>query len=299
MYGLSGRTGSLEWTHEDFQVFHPTAPMTQSDDCQPQRDAMPCSMCCQMASFCEERGRRKGLEPAGAEAAQRVVRLRKGEFLYLMGDPVISLYAIRVGTVKTHVTTEDGRTQVVAFHFPGDMVGLDSLARPHYASYATALEDTKLCLFPVDALRQQALSHAPLGTQLLLALDGLLQRTRAVQTMLALMTAEERLVTFLLWLADGFATRGYSSSAFVLRMSREEIGSYIGLTLETVSRQFSRLAEGGLIGVRHRTITLLDKPALRAIAARPMVLAHPVRAATADDEQCIQTRERLTWNRAG
>ncbi|AMR81198.1 Crp/Fnr family transcriptional regulator [Cupriavidus nantongensis] len=258
--------------------------MTQSDDRQPQRAAMPCSTCCLMAGVCPDcapPGQVRGVPgltsvtgASGIEAAQRMVRLRKGEFLYLMGDPVTSVYAIRAGTIKTHVTTEDGRTQVVAFHFPGDMVGLDSLVRPHYASYATALEDTKLCLFAADALRVAAATLAPLGSQLLLALDGQLQRARAVQTMLALMTAEERLVTFLLWLADGFALRGFSSSAFVLRMSREEIGSYIGLTLETVSRQFSRLAEGGLITVRHRTITLLDKPALRAIAARPMILAH-------------------------
>ncbi|MEM5275840.1 helix-turn-helix domain-containing protein [Cupriavidus taiwanensis] len=249
--------------------------MTQSDDRQPQREALPCSACCQMAGAwpeCAPAGQACGAP--GVEAAQRTVRLRKGEFLYLLGDPVTSVYAIRVGTIKTHVTTEDGRTQVVAFHFPGDMVGLDSLVRPHYASYATALEDTKLCLFNAEALRLAAATLAPLGRQLLLALDGQLQRARAVQTMLALMTAEERLVTFLLWLADAFALRGFSSSAFVLRMSREEIGSYIGLTLETVSRQFSRLAEGGLITVRHRTITLLDKPALRAIAARPMILAH-------------------------
>lgn len=275
MYGLSGEGSSIELTHEVLKVSQPTVPMTQSDDRQPQREAMPCSTCCQMAGACPDgvpAGQARGAP--GVEAAQRMVRLRKGEFLYLLGDPVTSVYAIRVGTIKTHVTTEDGRTQVVAFHFPGDMVGLDSLARPHYASYATALEDTKLCLFTVDALRLAAATLAPLGRQLLLALDGQLQRARAVQTMLALMTAEERLVTFLLWLADGFALRGFSSSAFVLRMSREEIGSYIGLTLETVSRQFSRLAEGGLITVRHRTITLLDKPALRAIAARPMILAH-------------------------
>ncbi|CAQ71941.1 putative transcriptional regulator, CAP CRP domains [Cupriavidus taiwanensis LMG 19424] len=240
---------------------------------------MPCSMCCQMAGACPERaagraGQGAGQGAAGARPAQRMVRLRKGEFLYLLGDPVTSVYAIRVGTIKTHVTTEDGRTQVVAFHFPGDMVGLDSLVRPHYASYATALEDTKLCLFTVDTPYLGPAMPAPLGRQLLLALDGQLQRARAVQTMLALMTAEERLVTFLLWLADGFALRGFSSSAFVLRMSREEIGSYIGLTLETVSRQFSRLAESGWITVRHRTITLVDKAALRAIAARPMILAH-------------------------
>lgn len=284
MYGLSGRGGSLKWTHEVPRVSgptavpqpshsRPTAPMTQSDDRLPQREAMPCSTCCQMAGTCPDCPP-GGRGAAGTEASQRMVRLRKGEFLYLMGDPVTSVYAIRVGSIKTHVTTEDGRTQVVAFHFPGDMVGLDSLVRPRYASYATALEDTKLCLFSADTLRLAAATLAPLGRQLLLALDGQLQRARAVQTMLALMTAEERLVTFLLWLADSFALRGFSSSAFVLRMSREEIGSYVGLTLETVSRQFSRLAECGLITVRHRTITLLDKPALRAIAARPMILAN-------------------------
>ncbi|WP_234825006.1 helix-turn-helix domain-containing protein [Cupriavidus necator] len=249
--------------------------MTQSDQRRPQRDAMPCSTGCQMASVCPDaRQRHQGCRPAGAETGQRTVRLRKGQFLYLLGDPVTALYAIRVGTLKTHVTTEDGRIQVVGFHFPGDMVGLDSLAGPHYASYATALEDTKLCLFPMDALRHAAASLPPLANRLFLALDGQLRHARALQTMLALMTAEERLVTFLLWLADGFAARGFSSSEFVLRMSREEIGSYIGLTLETVSRQFSRLAEVGLIGVRHRTITLRDKHALRAIAARPMILAH-------------------------
>jgi CRP/FNR family transcriptional regulator len=244
--------------------------MTQTDQCHLLGDAMPCNAGCQMAGFCQDGGR----QPAGCcQPGKRTVRLRKGEFLYLLGDPVTSLYAIRAGTVKTHVTTEDGRTQVVGFHFPGDIVGLDSLARPHYASYATALEDTKLCMFAADALRHAAAGMPGLGHPLFLALDGQAQRARAVQTMLALMTAEERLVTFLLWLADGFAARGFSSSEFVLRMSREEIGSYIGLTLETVSRQFSRLAEGGLIGVRHRAIALLDKCALRAIAEGPMISA--------------------------
>ncbi|MFJ4292615.1 helix-turn-helix domain-containing protein [Cupriavidus sp. NPDC089707] len=203
----------------------------------------------------------------------RSVRLRKGQPLYLIGDPATALYAIRVGTVKTHVTSEDGRTQVVGFHFPGELVGLDSLARTRYVSYATALEDTELCVIAIDPGRA-ATAAAPAAAQLFLALDYQARRARAMQTMLALMTAEERLVTFLLWMADGFAARGFSSSAFILRMSREEIGSYVGLTLETVSRQFSRLAEIGLIRVRHRCIELLDKPALRAIAERPTISAH-------------------------
>ena len=245
--------------------------MTQLDECHLPCDGMPCSAGCHLARFCL--GGARGL-PGGAQGIQRTVRLRKGQCLYLLGDPVTSLYAIRVGTVKTHVTTEDGRTHVVGFHFPGDLVGLDSLAHPYYASYATALEDTKLCTLGVDALRGAAAGMPALANQLFLALCGQAQRSRALQTMLALMTAEERLVTFLLWMAEGFAARGFSSSEFVLRMSREEIGSYIGLTLETVSRQFSRLADCGLIRVRHRTISLLDKPALRAIAERPMISAH-------------------------
>ncbi|MFS8978482.1 cyclic nucleotide-binding domain-containing protein [Cupriavidus necator] len=198
-------------------------------------DPMPCSANCPMARFClAGRLMRAGHAAAGDDARQRTVRLRKGQSLYLLGDAVTALYAIRVGTVKTHVTTEDGRTQVVGFHFPGDMVGLDSLARTQYASYATALEDTKLCVIPVQALHAATASTPALGNQLFLVLDRQAQRARALQTMLALMTAEERLVTFLLWLADGFAARGFSSSEFILRMSREEIGSYIGLTLETV-----------------------------------------------------------------
>ncbi|MFC4342020.1 helix-turn-helix domain-containing protein [Cupriavidus numazuensis] len=207
--------------------------------------------------------------------AHRVIRLRKGEPLYLLGDPLAALFAIRVGTVKTHVATEDGRTQVVGFHFPGEVVGLDSIGRRQYASYATALEDTKVCMIPMDVLRPLAASTPALASRVFRALDGYAQRTRALQTLLALMTAEERLVTFLLWISEGLSARGFSSSEFILRMSREEIGSYIGLTLETVSRQFSRLAEYGLIRVKHRSVALVDKAGLRAIADRPAISPIP------------------------
>lgn len=237
-------------------------------------DALPCCDSCPQARSCHAAGLARHAHPAAGPQPQRGVRLRKGQSLYLIGDPVIALHAIRVGTIKTHVTTQDGRTQVVGFHFSGELVGLDSLVGARYVSYATALEDTKLCMIAVD-LSGAAMAAAPaLAGQLLLALDYHAQRARAMQTMLALMTAEERLVTFLLWMADSFAARGFSSSAFFLRMSREEIGSYVGLTLETVSRQFSRLAEIGLIRVRHRCVELLDKPALRGIAERPTISAH-------------------------
>ena len=244
-------------------------PPTKGQSAPP--DALPCCDSCLQARGCHAAGLVQHAHPAAGPQPQRVVRLRKGQPLYLIGDPVTALYAIRFGTVKTHVTTEDGRTHVVGFHFPGELVGLDSLARPRYVSYATALEDTRLCVIAVEP---GSAATPALASQLFMALDYQARRARAMQTMLALMTAEERLVTFLLWMADGFAARGFSSSAFVLRMSREEIGSYVGLTLETVSRQFSRLAEIGLIRVRHRCVELLDKPALRIIAERPTISAH-------------------------
>lgn len=236
-------------------------------------DSIPCCVGCSMARFCLAGERAPGGIELADMLAQRVVRLRKGEPLYLLGDAVAAVFAIRVGTIKTHVATEDGRTQVVGFHFPGEMVGLDSIGRRQYASYATALEDTKVCMIPMDTLRTRAASTPIFASRVFLALDRHAQRTRALQTLLALMTAEERLVTFLLWISEGQSARGFSSSEFILRMSREEIGSYIGMTLETVSRQFSRLAEGGLIRVKHRSVVLVDKAGLRAIAARPAISA--------------------------
>jgi len=255
-------------------------PPTKGQSAPP--EALPCCDSCPQARGCHAAGLVLHAHPAAGPQPLRSIRLRKGQPLYLIGDPVTALYAIRFGTVKTHVTTEDGRTQVVGFHFPGELVGLDSLARSCYVSYATALEDTRLCVIALDPGSAATAAAPALASQLFLALDYQARRARAMQTMLALMTAEERLVTFLLWMADGFAARGFSSSAFVLRMSREEIGSYVGLTLETVSRQFSRLAEIGLIRVRHRSVELLDKPALRAIAERPTISAHNVPDTAAD-----------------
>ncbi|KWR90611.1 cyclic nucleotide-binding protein [Cupriavidus sp. IDO] len=252
--------------------------MTQTHDRLPLSDAVPCCSKCPLARLClAGEMTQADLEKVDG-VVQRRVHLRKGEPLYLIGDPVTSLYAIRVGTVKTHVTTEDGRTQVVGFHFPGELIGLDSVALPHYGSYATALEDTSLCAIPIDAYKALTETLPAMARQLFRALNKEAQRGRSLQTLLALMTAEERLVSFLLWLSEGLSARGFSPTEFILRMSREEIGSYIGLTLETVSRQFSRLAECGLIRVSHRRIELLDSKGLQAIADRPTV---SVRAAPA------------------
>lgn len=192
------------------------------------------------------------------------IRVKKGTVLYSLGDPVDAIYAIRLGTLKSHVATEDGRSQIVGFHLQGEVVGLDSLLLPRHASYCTALEDTTLCVMHVGALHSLADDVPALRRQLLLSMSREAQHDRTMLTTLGLMSAEERLIAFLIKLSERLSARGFAASEFILRMSREEIGSYLGLKLETISRLFSRLADAGLLEVNHRRVKLVNMTSLRA-----------------------------------
>ncbi|WP_454738325.1 helix-turn-helix domain-containing protein [Cupriavidus necator] len=227
----------------------------------------PCSTC-PLGRFCLPNDLDPAELPALDAVAHRRLRLKKGALVYRVGDPVMAIYAVRLGTLKSHVATEDGRSQIVGFHLQGEILGMDSVFAPVHLSSATALEDTQLCVLPVSALRA-ALPRLPsLRRQLVLALAQEAQHDRVMMTTIGLMTAEERLVAFLLGLSKRLSARGFAANEFVLRMSREEIGSYLGLKLETISRLLSRLAEAGMIAVHHRRIRLLQPDALRSIHRR-------------------------------
>lgn len=224
----------------------------------------PCSTC-PVGRFCLPNDLDLAELPALDAVAHRRLRLKKGALAYRVGDPVMAIYAVRLGTLKSHVATEDGRSQNVGFHL---QLGMDSVFAPVHLSSATALEDTQQCVLPVSALRA-ALPRLPsLRRQLVLALAQEAQHDRVMMTTIGLMTAEERLVAFLLGLSKRLSARGFAANEFVLRMSREEIGSYLGLKLETISRLLSHLAEAGLIAVHHRRIRLLQPDALRSIHRR-------------------------------
>ncbi len=241
------------------------------------------------------------LDPAELPALDTVptrrLRLKKGETAYRVGDPALAIYAVRLGTLKSHVVTEDGRSQIVGFHLQGEILGLDSVFAPTHPSSATALEDTQLCVLPVSAL-QAVLPRLPtLRRHLVLALAQEAQHDRAMMTTIGLMTAEERLVAFLLQHSERLAARGFAPNEFVLRMSREEIGSYLGLKLETISRLFSRLAEAGQIEVHHRHIRLLRPDVLRRIYRRSRSVPATVRTAhhcAAGTEPATAVLESLT-----
>jgi len=195
-------------------------------------------------------------------------RLKKGEVLYRPGDPFTALHALRLGSTMTTVLAEDGREQVCGYHLPGDLLGLDGIEAGYHKGQSVALEDSEICALPLDRLEEFA-RHAPaLQRNLHRFLSREIDRDHNMMLLLGSMRAEERLAAFLLNLAHRYKQRGYSSTEFVLRMTREEIGSFLGLKLETVSRLFSRFQQEGLIQTQGRAVKLLDVTALKQLAGQ-------------------------------
>lgn len=196
------------------------------------------------------------------------MRIKKGGKLYRAGEPFTALYAIRLGSCKTTVLAEDGREQITGYHMLGDILGMDGIGTERHGCEAVALEDTEVCTLPFDRLEELARAVAPLQRNLHQFLSRDIRRDQNMMLMLGSMRAEERLAVFLLNLSDRYRRRGYSSTEIVLRMTREEIGSYLGLKLETVSRLFSRFQEEGLLQVQGRVLKLLDLTALKQLAGQ-------------------------------
>jgi CRP/FNR family transcriptional regulator len=193
------------------------------------------------------------------------IRLRKGDVLFRTGDRFTALFAIRMGSCKTVMLTDDGSEQVVGNHLPGEIIGTEAIAADSHGCQAVALEDSEVCTLPFD--RIEALAHVDPDFQRNLhrMMSKEIGRERSAALMLGTMRAEQRLSWFLLDLSSRYQARGYSSTEFVLRMTREEIGSQLGLKLETVSRLFSRFHDEALIQVRGRIVTLIDRLGLQQL----------------------------------
>jgi CRP/FNR family transcriptional regulator, anaerobic regulatory protein len=190
-------------------------------------------------------------------------RMERGESLYRAGDKFSSLYAVRTGFFKTMQTLEDGRDQVTGFHMAGEIMGMDGIGPEKHGSSAVALEDSDVCVIPYSRLENLSRDMHGLQRQFHKVMSREIAQEHSVMLLLGTMRAEERLAAFLLNLSQRFTARGYSASEFNLRMTREEIGSYLGLKLETVSRAFSRFQEDGLISVQQKHIRILDVAGLK------------------------------------
>jgi CRP/FNR family transcriptional regulator len=191
--------------------------------------------------------------------------LRRGEVLFRNGDPFEALYAVRTGFFKTRVCAEDGHDQVTGFQMAGELLGLDGIGSERHSCDAVALEDSQVCQIPYDRLEELSHEVIDLQRQFHRIMSREIVRDHGVMLLLGTMRAEARLSAFVLNLTQRLQARGFSSSSLVLRMTREEIGSYLGLKLETVSRAFSRFQDDGLLEVKQRDIRVLDEAGLRRL----------------------------------
>ncbi|MBE9610118.1 fumarate/nitrate reduction transcriptional regulator Fnr [Chitinilyticum piscinae] len=191
--------------------------------------------------------------------------VKRGEALYRAGEPFRSLYAVRLGFFKASVISEDGREQVTGFHMTGELLGMDAISTDFHTCDAIALEDSEVCELPFADIETLARDVPALQHHLYKVMSREIVRDHGVMLLLGNMKAEERLAAFLLNLSQRFAVRGYSSSSFHLRMTREEIGSYLGLKLETVSRTLSKFQDQGYIKVQNRLIELVDVDSLKRL----------------------------------
>ena len=198
--------------------------------------------------------------------------LQRGDYLYRSGTKFQSLYAIRTGFFKTQVLHEDGREQVTGFQMAGEIIGMDAISSDTHACDAIALEDSEVCEIPFSRLEDLSRKLPSLQRHLHRILSREIVRDQGIMMLLGSMRAEERLAAFLLNLSQRFAARGYSPTSFHLRMTRQEIGSYLGMKLETVSRTLSQFHGIGLISIRNKSVELHNLPRLQAFVGPPQFL---------------------------
>jgi CRP/FNR family transcriptional regulator len=195
-------------------------------------------------------------------------RVRGGKTLYRAGDAFGSIYAVRSGFFKSTVLSEGGHDQVTGFHMAGEILGMDGIGTDKHACSIVALEDSEVCIIPFPRLEEVSAKVRGLQRQFHRLMSREIVRDHGVMLLLGSMRAEERVAAFLLNLSQRFTARGYSPSDFNLRMTREEIGSFLGMKLETVSRVFSRFQEEHLVEVRQKHIRILDVPGLSRLTGK-------------------------------
>jgi CRP/FNR family transcriptional regulator len=217
-------------------------------------------------NVCESRGGCLGLQLLDSEEARhqlchaRKIN-RKGEHLFHEGESADCFFVVRSGSIKSYLVTADGEEQVLGFYLPGDVFGLDTSESSERMSSSVTLETTSVCRFPHAYLADRSQ-----GIGLLKITAEQMQRDHNLVLMLARKDADGRIASFIDELACRYWSRGYSASAFCLTMSRQDIGCYLGLAVETVSRTLTRFQECGVLKVNRREVEILDHETLRKIA---------------------------------
>lgn len=219
-----------------------------------------------------------GLNRTEVERLDSIVRrnrpFHRSDFLFRAGEPFSTLFVVKTGTVKTFVHNPDGSELVLGFHLPGEIVGLDGIDQDQHGCSAQALETTAVCELPFESLQKLSTEISILQHQMFRIMSREITKETNLMKLLGNSTAEERLAAFVISLSCRLISRGYAGNTINLSMSRQEIGSYLGLALETISRLFTSFHERGILRVNRKHVEILDEDALRAMVGIRSVCHH-------------------------
>ncbi|MEM7053640.1 MAG: fumarate/nitrate reduction transcriptional regulator Fnr [Pseudomonadota bacterium] len=199
---------------------------------------------------------------------RRQQRLDRDDHLFYAGQNLKSICVVRTGTVKTYQLSREGDEIVTGFHLPGELIGLDAIGNQRHPQFAVALEDSRFCEIPYTDFEKMLNQSSQLNQLMLKLLSADMVEMRDLMLVVSRMDARARIALFLLNLSRRLARRGQEPSRFRLAMDRRDIANYLGLTIETVSRNLSTMQKKGLLSVRGKRLHLLQPDALLEIAGR-------------------------------
>lgn len=222
---------------------------------------------CNLSELCLPRGIGKDNLAKLSNAVHQTSLYEPGDFLFRTGDPFKFLVAIRTGTTKLFVLDNDSEEQILGFYFPGEILGLDAIENEYHTCNAIALDSSSYCTIPYSRLDDLCMIIPELRIQLFKVMSREISLENQLLLTLNKCNAEEKLATFLITLSERFKRLGYSATEYQLSMSRQDIGNYLGLTIETVSRVLSRFNKENLVNINRKQVKILDLETLHTLCA--------------------------------
>jgi CRP/FNR family transcriptional regulator len=222
---------------------------------------------CSLSELCLPRGLTQDEVSKLDEYIERPRKLEPNTLIFHPGDTFHGLYAVRSGGVKTYLTKKTGEQQILGFHLPGEIFGLDGMEHAAHRCYASTMDNTSYCVLPFEKLDELCLKLPELRNQVYKLMGHELNCDHSHQLLLGQQTAHERLATFLLSISSRFKRRGFSPNSFMLPMSRHDIACFLGIAVETVSRLFKSFQEQGIVRINRKQVDILDMEKLTEMVA--------------------------------
>jgi CRP/FNR family transcriptional regulator len=233
---------------------------------EPSRAQVACSRCA-LGELCLPRGLTADETERFEQIVHRSRPIQPGEHIFRSGDEFRSVAAVRTGCFKSYVIDHEGQEQVLGFHLPGEIIGLDAIHTGTHTANVVALDTSAICGLTFESVSSMARHMPELQSELFRVMS---QRISELETIAGDLSADERIAIFLLSLSDRFSRRGYSEKEFILAMSRRDIASYLRLATETVSRVLARFQKSGIVSVDRKQVKLLARDELQDLARKTL-----------------------------